>query len=61
MLYHMKFVEFTKTVAVLVCATQQRFTRSRSGNFDIKCAPRSGRPIVEKLDKIREKIIFEFD
>ena len=27
------------------------FRRFRSGNFDVKNAPRSGRPIIEKIDK----------
>ena len=30
------------------------FRRFRSGNFDVKDAPRSGRPIVENVDKIME-------
>jgi len=32
------------------------FARFRSGNFDVKDAPRSGRPIVEKVDEIPQKI-----
>ena len=31
---------------------QNRFARFRSGNFDVKYEPRSGRSIVEKVDKI---------
>ena len=30
------------------------FRRFRSGNFDVKDAPRSGRPIIEKIDQIME-------
>ncbi|QQP37601.1 Histone-lysine N-methyltransferase SETMAR, partial [Caligus rogercresseyi] len=30
------------------------FRRFRSGNFDVKDAPRSGRPIVENINKIME-------
>ncbi|KAG5311381.1 SETMR methyltransferase, partial [Acromyrmex insinuator] len=30
------------------------FRRFRSGNFDVKDAPRSGRPIIENVDKIME-------
>ncbi|QQP57101.1 Histone-lysine N-methyltransferase SETMAR, partial [Caligus rogercresseyi] len=32
------------------------FRRFRSGNFDVKDTPRSGRPIVENIDKIMEMI-----
>jgi len=35
------------------------FRRFRSGNFDVKNAPCSGRPIVENVDKIMK--IIEFD
>ena len=42
--------------AVSVRVAQQWFARFRSGNFDVKDAPRSGRPIVEKVDEIMEKI-----
>ncbi len=38
-------------------ATAKRwFARFRSGNFDVKDAPRSGRPITEKVDEILEMI-----
>lgn len=38
-------------------ATAKRwFARFRSGNFDVKDAPRSGRPITEKVDEILQKI-----
>ncbi|EFN76640.1 Histone-lysine N-methyltransferase SETMAR, partial [Harpegnathos saltator] len=30
------------------------FRRFRSGNFDVKDAPRTGRPIVENIDKIMD-------
>lgn len=36
--------------------TQEWFARFRSGNFDVKDARRSGRPIVENTDKIMELI-----
>lgn len=36
--------------------TQEWFARFRSGNFDVKDARRSGRPIVENADKIMELI-----
>ncbi|CAH2103465.1 unnamed protein product [Euphydryas editha] len=32
--------------------TQEWFARFRSGNFDVKDAPRSGRPVTEKVDEI---------
>ncbi|GFT30201.1 histone-lysine N-methyltransferase SETMAR [Trichonephila clavipes] len=32
------------------------FRRFRSGIFDVKNAPRTGRPVVENVDKIREAI-----
>lgn len=32
------------------------FARFRSGNFDVKDAPRSGRPIVENIDEIMQKV-----
>ena len=32
------------------------FRRFRSGNFDVKVAPRKGRPVVANVDKIIEKI-----
>ncbi|XP_049307894.1 histone-lysine N-methyltransferase SETMAR-like isoform X2 [Bactrocera dorsalis] len=42
--------------AVSVRVAQQWFARFRSGNFVVRDAPRSGRPIVEKVDEIMEKI-----
>lgn len=35
---------------------QKWFARFRSGNFDVKDAPRSGRPITARVDEILEKI-----
>ena len=32
------------------------FRRFRSGNFDVKDAPRSGRPTVENVDEILEMV-----
>ncbi|XP_014468373.1 PREDICTED: putative uncharacterized protein FLJ37770 [Dinoponera quadriceps] len=32
------------------------FARFRTGNFDVKSEPRSGRPITEKSDEIMEKV-----
>ncbi|XP_037929961.1 histone-lysine N-methyltransferase SETMAR-like [Teleopsis dalmanni] len=32
------------------------FARFRSGNLDVKNAPRSGRPITDKVDEIMEKV-----
>ncbi|KAG5305572.1 SETMR methyltransferase, partial [Acromyrmex insinuator] len=32
--------------------TQEWFVRFRSGNFDVKDRPRSGRPVTEKVDEI---------
>lgn len=32
------------------------FRRSRSGNFDVKVAPRSGRSIIKNIDKVMEII-----
>ncbi|CAH2092000.1 unnamed protein product [Euphydryas editha] len=32
--------------------TQEWFARFRSGNFDVKDAPRSGQPVTEKVDEI---------
>ena len=37
-------------------AVSVRVARFHSGNFDVKDAPRSDRPIVEKVDEIMEKI-----
>jgi len=37
-------------------AARKWFDRFRSGNFGVKDAPRSGRPIVEKVDEILQKI-----
>jgi len=36
--------------------TQSWFKRFQSGNFDVKNAPCFGRPIIEKIDEIIEKI-----
>ena len=35
---------------------QNWFARFRSGNFNVKDEPRPGRPIVEKVDQILQKI-----
>jgi len=35
---------------------QNWFKRFQSGNFGVKDAPRSGRPIIGKVDKIMEKV-----
>ena len=35
---------------------QNCFARLRSGNFYVKAEPRPGRPIVEKVDEILQKI-----
>ena len=35
---------------------QNWFARFRSGNFDVKDEPRPGRPIVEKVDEILQKV-----
>ena len=32
------------------------FERFRSGNFDVKDAPRSGRPVTEKVDEILQMV-----
>lgn len=37
-------------------AVRKEFTSFRSGNFDAKDVPRSGRPIVEKVDVILQKV-----
>lgn len=37
-------------------AARKWFARFRSGNFDVKDAPRSGRPAFEKVDEILEKV-----
>jgi len=42
--------------AISVRVTQSWFKRFQSGNFDVKNASRSGRPITEKVDKIIEKV-----
>jgi len=36
--------------------TQSWFKRFQSRNFDVKDAPRSGRPITRKVDEVMEKI-----
>ncbi|KAF2897579.1 hypothetical protein ILUMI_08596, partial [Ignelater luminosus] len=36
--------------------TRERFVRFRSENFDVKDAPRSGRPVTEKADEILQMI-----
>ncbi|GFY19451.1 histone-lysine N-methyltransferase SETMAR [Trichonephila clavipes] len=40
----------------IVIYVQFRFRRFRSGIFNVKDAPRTGRPIVENVDKITEII-----
>ncbi|KAJ0171809.1 hypothetical protein K1T71_012572 [Dendrolimus kikuchii] len=42
--------------AVSVRVTQIWFKRFQSGNFDIKDARRSGRPVMDKIDAIFEKV-----
>ncbi|XP_043502668.1 histone-lysine N-methyltransferase SETMAR-like isoform X2 [Polistes fuscatus] len=42
--------------AVSVRVAQSWFKRFQSGNVDVKDAPRSGRPITEKVDEILEKV-----
>ena len=42
--------------AVSIRVAQSWFKRFQSGNFDVKDAPRSGRPITEKVDEIMEII-----
>ncbi|GFW04476.1 histone-lysine N-methyltransferase SETMAR [Trichonephila clavipes] len=46
-------------VTVTVNYVQFGFRRIRSGIFDVKDAPRTGRPVIENVDKITE--IFEVD
>lgn len=36
--------------------TQEWFVRFRSGNFDVKDRPRSGRPVTEKVDEILQLV-----
>lgn len=36
--------------------TQEWFARFRSGNFDVKDAPRSGRPVTEKANEILQMV-----
>ncbi|XP_011052820.1 PREDICTED: histone-lysine N-methyltransferase SETMAR-like, partial [Acromyrmex echinatior] len=36
--------------------TQEWFVRFRSGNFDVKDRPRSGRPVIEKVDEILQLV-----
>ena len=42
--------------AVSVRVAQIWFKRFQSGNFDVKDARRSGRPITDKMDAIFEKV-----
>ncbi|KAG5316751.1 SETMR methyltransferase, partial [Acromyrmex insinuator] len=42
--------------AVSECRMQEWFVRFRSGNFDVKDRPRSGRPVTEKVDEILQLI-----
>jgi len=42
--------------AVSVHVAQSWFKRFQSGNFDVKDASRSGRPINGKVDEIMEKV-----
>jgi len=42
--------------ALSVRVAQSWFKRFQSGNFDVKDAPRSGRPITKKVNEIMEKI-----
>ncbi|GFW25599.1 histone-lysine N-methyltransferase SETMAR [Trichonephila clavipes] len=43
-------------VTVTANYVQFWFSRFRSGVFDVKDAPRTGRPVVENVDKITEII-----
>ena len=43
-------------VAVSIRVSQQWCASFQSGNFDVKDLPRSGRPIVEKVYEVMEKI-----
>ena len=47
-----KFVLFTLSKS----AARKWFARFRTGNFDVKDEPRSGRLITEKSDKIMKKV-----
>lgn len=42
--------------AVSVRVAQVWFKRFQAGNFDIKDASRSGRPVTDKIDAIFEKV-----
>ena len=42
--------------AVSIRVAQSWFKRFQFGNFDIKDAPRSGRPITGKIDEIMNKV-----
>ncbi|GFW19794.1 histone-lysine N-methyltransferase SETMAR [Trichonephila clavipes] len=49
--------EIANAVIVLIANyVQFWFRRFRSGIFDVKDAPRTGRPVVENIDKITEII-----
>jgi len=42
--------------AISVRVTQNWFKYFQSGNFDVKDAPRSGRPVTGKVDEIIKKV-----
>jgi len=47
-----KICEVYGADAISELRTQEWFVRFRSGNFDVKDLPRSGRPVTEKVDEI---------
>jgi len=42
--------------AVSERSTQEWFARFRSGNFDVKDTPRSGRPVTGKVEEILQLV-----
>ena len=61
--YYKKATQATKKIcdvygpsAVSVRVAQIWFKRFQSGNFDVKDARHSGRPIMDKMDAIFEKV-----
>ena len=51
-----KICEVYGADAVSERRTQKWFVRFRSGNFDVKDRPRSGRPVTEKVDEILQLV-----